>query len=119
MPSLPSDRPDRAPLDIVENIALARSFLGVAAVADLMADRLTFYAVTRCLEVISKAARSLRPQVRDRHPDLPWRSIMGFGNVSRHEYDKMDEMLVWQTVHKSLPALAEAMTYKIDSAGPD
>lgn len=84
-----------------------------------MADRRTFYAVTRCLEIISEAARRLRPQVRERHPDLPWRSILGFGNVSRHEYDNMDEILVWQTVHKSLPALAEAMTFEIDGAGPD
>ena len=58
------------------------------------ADQRTFYAVTRCLEIISEAARRLSPELRSRYPDLPWRAIMGVGNVYRHDYDNVAEDFV-------------------------
>jgi uncharacterized protein with HEPN domain len=66
---------------------------------------LFFYAVTRALEIISEAARRFPTELRDRHPELPWRAITGVGNVYRHNYDTVAEEYVWRTVHESLPAL--------------
>ena len=59
-------------------------------------DRKTFYAVTRALEIISEAARRLPDELRARHPELPWRAIMGAGNVYRHNYDNVLETYVWR-----------------------
>ena len=117
MPSSHSDRARRALFDIRENIVLAATFLGTATVADLMEDRRTFYAVTRCLEIISEAARRVGPELRRRHPDLPWRAIMGLGNVYRHGYDNVDEIQVWRTVRQSLPALAGVVDIEIGDDG--
>jgi uncharacterized protein with HEPN domain len=71
--------------DIRENGRLAQEFIAGMTVEMLEADRRTFYALTRCLEIISEAARRLSPAVRERHPELPWRAIMGGGNIYRHE----------------------------------
>ncbi|MEF3366401.1 HepT-like ribonuclease domain-containing protein [Methylocystis sp. 9N] len=57
-------------------------------------DRRAFYAVTRALEIISEAARRLPQDLRDRHPHLPWRAIMGAGNVYRRDYDNIAEEFV-------------------------
>jgi uncharacterized protein with HEPN domain len=66
-----------------------------------------FYAATRCLEIMSEAARRLTPAMRDRRPDLPWRAIMGPGNIYRDEYDDVVESFVWRTIHEGLgPRLA-------------
>jgi uncharacterized protein with HEPN domain len=93
--------------DIRDNARLAQEFLAGMTVEMLEADRRTFYAVTRCLEIISEAARRLSPALRERHPDLPWRAIMGGGNVYRHEYHIVAEAYVWRTVEESLgPLLA-------------
>jgi Protein of unknown function DUF86 len=51
---------------------------------------------------ISEAARRLPASLRDRHPELPWRAIMGVGNVYRHDYDNLAEEFVWRTVNQSL-----------------
>jgi uncharacterized protein with HEPN domain len=75
------------------------------------------YAVTRCLEIISEAARRLSPPTRARHPDLPWRAIMGVGNVYRHDYDNVAEDFVWRTVQYSLAPLLAAV--KSEIAGLD
>jgi len=74
-----SNRARLALADIRENIGLAKQFAVGLSVEALKADRRTFYALTRCLEIISEAARRLPQSVRDRHPELPWRAIMGRG----------------------------------------
>jgi uncharacterized protein with HEPN domain len=82
--------------------------------SEFKADRRAFYAATRALEIISEAARRLPPAVRDRHPDLPWRAIMGVGNVLRHNYDDVAEEQVWRTVLEDMPALDRAIATEIE-----
>ena len=77
------------------------------------ADCRTFYAVTRCLDIISEAARRLPPSLRDQHPNLPWRAIMGVGNIYRHDYDNVDEQFVWRTARQSLSPLLAAVEEEI------
>jgi uncharacterized protein with HEPN domain len=64
-----------------------------------------FYAITRCLEIISEASRRLFPEIRARHPEIPWRQVSGSGNIYRHDYEEVAHRLVWGSVHESLPAL--------------
>ncbi len=47
-------------LAIQDNALLAQSFIAGMAPQAFATDRRTFYAVTRCLEIISEAARRLR-----------------------------------------------------------
>jgi uncharacterized protein with HEPN domain len=102
---MPSKRASIALFDIRDNVRLAREFVGGLSPEAFKADRRTFYAVTRCLEIISEAARRLPSALRDRHPELPWRAIMGIGNVYRHDYDNVAEEFVWRTVNQSLEPL--------------
>jgi uncharacterized protein with HEPN domain len=106
---MPSDRADLALLDIRDNVLLAREFIKDISLEMFLSDRRTFYAVTRCLEIISEASRRLSPTVRDRHQELPWRAIMGVGNVYRHDYDNVEEEFVWRTVRNSLSPLLAAV----------
>jgi uncharacterized protein with HEPN domain len=52
-----SSRVRAALLDIRDNAALARAFVGALALNEFKADRRAFYAATRALEIISEAAR--------------------------------------------------------------
>ena len=47
-------------------------------------------AVERKLKVFGEAARRLSPALRDAHPELPWREIIGLRNVISHEYEKVN-----------------------------
>jgi uncharacterized protein with HEPN domain len=51
--------------------------------------------------------------MRARHPDLPWRAIMGVGNVYRHDYDNVAEDFVWRTVQHSLTPLLTVVENEI------
>jgi uncharacterized protein with HEPN domain len=91
--------------DILFNIDLANSFAQGFDYERFLADMRTFYAITRCLEIISEASRRVSPEMKARHPEIPWRKVSGSGNIYRHEYEDVAHRLVWGTVHESLPAL--------------
>lgn len=42
------------------------------------------------------------------HPEIDWPAIAAAGNVYRHEYEVVDEALVWHTVQHGLAALRTA-----------
>jgi len=110
---MPSDQSSQALRDILENARLARSFVTGLDEATFAADVRTVYAVTRCLEIISEASRRLDQSIRDRHPTLPWRAIMGAGNVYRHDYDNIEEDQVWHTVNESLATLIDVIEQEL------
>jgi hypothetical protein len=61
--------PERDSLsDILFNIDLAHSFAQGFDYERFLADTRTFYAITRCLEIISEASRRLSPEIKGRHP---------------------------------------------------
>lgn len=43
-------------------------------------------AVIRQLSIIGEAASRLPRNVRDRHPDIPWKGAIGMRNVLIHDY---------------------------------
>ena len=71
--------PSKSPLvplsNIKHNILLAQQFMSGLSSEAFRADRRTVYAVTRCLEIISEASRKLPLELKQRHPNIPWRDI--------------------------------------------
>lgn len=55
-------------------------------------------AVERGLEIISEASRHVPDHVKVEHPGVPWRQIAGIGNVLRHEYQRVEDRLIWNVV---------------------
>lgn len=100
-----SERALQALLTIKDNIVLARTWAGSMSFLSFAEERQTFYAVTRCLEIISEASRRLPDALLERHPSMPWRDIADAGNAYRHAYDGVQERIVLATVQGSLPEL--------------
>jgi uncharacterized protein with HEPN domain len=110
---MPSRSPLYSLLDIRENARLAQEWTAGHTVESFTDDRQIFYAVTRCLEIVSEASRRLPRAMRDRHPELPWRAIMDVGNVYRHEYDNVSEDAVWRTVQHRLSELVAVVEIEL------
>jgi uncharacterized protein with HEPN domain len=103
--------------DILFNIDLANSFAQGFDYQRFLADMRTFYAVTRCLEIISEASRRLSPEMKARHSDIPWRKASCSGNIYRHDYEDVAHRLVWGTVHEFLPALRAVVEAELVAEG--
>jgi uncharacterized protein with HEPN domain len=120
MPSeeAPTPKEELAWLAIQDNVRLAQSFVAGMTAEQFAADRRTFYAVTRCLEIISEATRRLGPAQQRRFPELEWRQIEDSGNVFRHAYQHVAESLVWMTVEARLPDLLVAAETALGGIAP-
>jgi uncharacterized protein with HEPN domain len=91
--------------DIRDEIARVMRFLHGLDLEAFLADEKSFYAATRCLEIISEASRRLSPAFKERFPAIPWKDVAGSGNIYRHNYEDVLERRIWQTIHEALPRL--------------
>jgi uncharacterized protein with HEPN domain len=114
MPSR-SSNPQRWLNDIRHNIHLARRFTEGLAYDAFRNDDLRFYAVTRCLEIISEASRRLPADLKARHPEIPWTEMATAGNVYRHEYEDVQQRLVWGTLQNRFPVLLAAIEQELNT----
>jgi uncharacterized protein with HEPN domain len=68
-------------------------------------DVKTVDAVTRNLEIIGEAARHLTKRIREKHPDIDWKAIIGMRNILAHEYFGVRLGIIWKTIRERLPDL--------------
>jgi len=57
------------------------------------------------LMIIGEAVRAIDPATRQRYPAVPWRQIAGMRNILVHDYFRINQQIVWETVENHLPTL--------------
>ena len=68
-------------------------------------SRLHQLAVLKAVELIGEAAARVSDETRARHPDVPWKEIIGMRNRIVHGYVDVRLDVVWRTVREDVPAL--------------
>ena len=111
---MPSKNTAQRLQDIIENIDAILAVTAGLDWAQFRQDRKTVYAVVRALEIISEATRRLPAELRDRHGELDWAAVAAAGNVYRHEYEAVDEALIWHTVQHDLATLSNVAVVEFD-----
>ena len=111
---MPSRNPAQRLLDIVDNIDAIEEFTVDLDREAFSADRKTLYAVVRALEIVSEASRRLPEELKDRHQQIDWIAVDAAGNVYRHEYEGVDEGLVWHTVRHKLAVLRDVAVLELE-----
>lgn len=101
-----SNKTQSALYNIRHNVLAAQRFTAGVTFEQFKQSELHFYAVTRALKIVSEAARRLPDSLRQAHPELPWKQIMGIGNVLRHDYDNVVETIVCETTQENSRAAA-------------
>ena len=74
-------------------------------------------AVERAVQIISEAVKALSPGLLSEHGEAPWASIVGIGNVLRHEYQRLDDRRMWEIATIHLPALDPIVRRMIAEVG--
>ncbi|MBI5281951.1 MAG: DUF86 domain-containing protein [Candidatus Solibacter usitatus] len=113
-----SKNPAQRLRDIRDNIDAVLSFTARMDFPQFCSDRRTVYTVTRALEIISEASRRLPDDLKERHPAIDWVAVAASGNIYRHEYESVDETILWQTIqHDLTPLFAPNSTAELRRAG--
>jgi uncharacterized protein with HEPN domain len=102
---MPRDR--AALMDIILATNHAAEFLQGMTRAEFLVDARTQAAIVRQIEIVGEACGRLSREFRSEHPAVPWRDIIAMRNFLIHEYDEVDNFLVWKTAAVDLPALRD------------
>jgi uncharacterized protein with HEPN domain len=85
---------------------------------DLDQDQMLTLALIKAIETVGEAASKLSPEFRERHPELPWPSIMGMRHKLVHAYFEVNLDMVWHTTLYEIPSLIQALEKIIASESP-
>jgi len=105
-----SEREWRFYLD--DMIGFAKKVLAYTAGLDqgaFVEDELRYDATLRNLELIGEAATRIPDEVRDAHPEVPWRLIIATRNRLIHAYLGIDNDTLWSIIQDDVPSLITAL----------
>ncbi len=83
-----------------------RSILGFIQGMDrdtFLQDLKTRSATLHQLLIVGEATKRLTPELRARHPEIPWTDMAGMRDVLIHGYDQVDLEEVWKTASVDTP----------------
>ncbi len=75
---------------------------------------LTYDATLRNLELIGEAATHIPNDVREDHPEIPWRLVVATRNRLIHAYLGIDQDTVWSVVQEDVPELLSMLRKLLD-----
>ena len=62
-----------------------------------------------CIIQIGELVTGLEDSFVEEHADIPWRQIKGMRNIYAHDYDIIDNDIIWETITKEIPELNEKL----------
>ncbi len=100
--------------DIITSIDDAEAFTEEMDFEDFITDKKTTNAVIRSLEIIGEAVKRIPDNIKDSHPELPWKYMAGMRDKLIHGYHGVDLEIVWKVVKEELPPLKPMMQKILD-----
>jgi len=92
-------------LDILIEARRAQKFSAGLTWEEFEASDLHQHAIMRTIEIIGEAANKISDEMKEAHPEIPWREIIGMRNRIIHDYLRVDLTKVWDTVQNDIPTL--------------
>jgi uncharacterized protein with HEPN domain len=92
-------------LDIMESIEAIESYIEPHNYESFIGNRMVYAATIRELEIIGEAAGKISQSLKDKYPNIDYRTIKDFRNVLAHEYFGVDMEIVWMIASQKIPQL--------------
>lgn len=120
--SEPGDAPRDWHFYVEDMIGFCKKILDYTAGLDkdvFVASPMPYDATLRNLELIGEAAAQIPETVRDAHPEIPWRAIIGTRNRLAHAYLHIDDDIIWTLIVDAVPELLAALRTLRDTVGEE
>ena len=95
---------------VLSEIQIAASLLGDCTLTAFLEDEMCKRAVCMTVINIGELVKNLSDDIRQAHPQVPWKAIAGFRDVAAHKYQTLRMEDVYETVVADFPSLANKIT---------
>lgn len=92
-------------LDLLSSIQEIEEFTKDMDFEEFIKDKKTVNAVIKSLEIMGEAAKKIPAGIRNKHPKIPWKYVVGMRNKLIHEYHGVDLEIVWEVIKSEIPPL--------------
>jgi uncharacterized protein with HEPN domain len=91
--------------DIISTMDSIETFVEDMSLEELIHDDKTSSAVIKKFEIVGEATKHIPELLRQRYPEIPWKSMAGMRDRLTHAYFRIDYKLVWDAIKLELPHL--------------
>jgi len=95
--------------DMLQSAVAALSYVEGRSVQEAVQDEMRMAAFERKLEILGEAAKHVSSEFAQKHPEIPWRGVIGLRNVLAHNYGEIDRRRLYETGCRELPSLIAAL----------
>ena len=94
--------------ELLDGIRAVQSYTHGMPLEEFVRDEKTLDACIRRFQIIGEASKNLPVQWKNTEPGISWRDVVNFRNLLVHEYFRIDENLLWNTIQEDLTPLLSA-----------
>lgn len=106
-------------LDIVEALDSVAQYLIGCSEVEFFSNDVLYGACAHKLTIAGEAAARLSDDIKERHPQIEWRKVIGLRNVLVHEYFGVDRQMVWRVAVAEAPFLRDRLAAVLTAEFPE
>lgn len=100
---------------ILDAISEIEIYLEGIAFEEFEANSEKRFATIKQIEIVGEACNHISAKMKQQCPNIKWREIKGFRNISIHEYFGVNLRIVWEIARNDLPGLKKEFIEMLDS----
>jgi uncharacterized protein with HEPN domain len=100
---------------ILDAMAEIERYIAGITYTDFLNNSEKRFATIKQIEIIGEACNAITDDVKKANPSIQWKPIIGFRNISVHEYFGVNFQIVWEIALHDIPVLKAQMVILLTS----